>query len=72
MIKPFGLFHEERVLPMGSLNFIISLIEFLTCLIFLLSSLSLSIKLDFIFLDFAMDTSFLFEFKIDFKLVFKY
>jgi len=72
IIKPFGLFQEDKVFPIGSLNFIISSIEFLICKIFLLLNLSLSIMLSLIFLDFALDTSFLFAFKIICVLVFKY
>ena len=72
MIRPFGLFHEDKVLPKGSLNFIISFIEFLICVIFLLFNFSLAIILSLIFLDLALAISFLFEFKIDRALVFKY
>ena len=44
----------------------------LICAILLLFSLSLSIMVSLIFLDLAIDTSFLFEFKINRELIFKY
>ncbi len=49
IIKPFGLFQEDKVFPIGSLNFIISSIEFLICSIFLLFNISLSTMLFLIF-----------------------
>ena len=65
-------FHSNKILPVGSFNLIILSIADLICLIFLLSNLSLSIILFLIFLDFALDMSFLFAFKINFSFFFKY
>ena len=63
--RPFGLFHDDKIFPVGSLNLIILLTEFIISEIFLLLSSSLLIKLSFIFFDLAFFKSFSLAFKID-------